>query len=93
MTEMLTSASYIQNREILNSQEEIEAALQSIHQHDDTGVAKRVWQLLETPQTVASLARAVASEYDIEPADCIDDIRVSLSTLYREELIQLSPDT
>lgn len=96
MTGILPTASYVQNREILHAQESKEAALQSIHQRDDAhlpGLAKRVWELLETPHTVASLSRIVASEYDVEPAECSDDIQASLTRLYREELIQLSPDT
>jgi len=96
MTGILSSASYIQNREILYAQESKEAALQSIHRRDDghlPGLAKRVWELLETPHTIASLSRVVATEYDVEPAECTDDIKTSLTRLYREELIQLSPDT
>ena len=64
MTGILPSASYIQNREALNSEDGKEAALQSIHQRDETrlpGMSKRLWELLETPQTFETITRVLAT--------------------------------
>lgn len=92
----LFSASYVQNRDLYVVDEDMEAALQSIQQSDDPhlpGVSKRIWELLETPQTIESLSRTVASEFHVDPSECTTDIKASLIRLYREDLIQLSPDT
>jgi hypothetical protein len=95
MTDILPSASYVQNREMLKAHAEKQKALQAIQQGNDEalpGSQQRIWELLETPQTVESLARVIANEFDAEPAECETEITASLSRLYREDLIQLSPD-
>jgi hypothetical protein len=96
MTAILPSASYIQNREVLLSHAEKQAALQAIQEIDSEalpGAQARIWELLETPQTVATITRVLANEFDARPADCVGEITASLTRLYREDLIQVSPDT
>jgi Coenzyme PQQ synthesis protein D (PqqD) len=95
MTDILPSASYVQNREMLKAHAEKQKALQAIQQGNDEalpGAQQRIWELLETPQTVESLSRVIATEFDAEPAECETEITASLTRLYREDLIQLSPD-
>jgi hypothetical protein len=95
MSLILPSASYIQNREVLDAHADKQTALQAIQELDSAslpGAQQRIWELLETPQTVESLTRALANEFDARPAECVGEITASLTRLYRKDLIQVSPD-
>ncbi|HLS80583.1 MAG TPA: PqqD family protein [Steroidobacter sp.] len=52
----------------------------------------RIWELLETPQTVETICRVLTNEFDLPPASSTEGVRIVLSRLYREDLIQASPD-
>jgi len=52
-------------------------------------VGSRVWQLLETPQTVAALRDAILEEYDVTPERCEEDLFALLRHLAEEELIEV----
>ena len=96
MTAILPSASYVQNRDAFKSHAEKYAALREIQEHETEalpGAQARIWELLETPQTVETITRVLANEFDARPADCVGEVTASLSRLYREDLIQVSPDT
>ena len=95
MTAILPSASYVQNRQVLHAHAEKQAVLREIQEREIPalpGAQERIWELLETPQTVETLTRVLANEFDARPADCVGEITASLSRLYREDLIQVSPD-
>jgi hypothetical protein len=83
MKDISRSASYIQNVELLSAEAAKQAALRSIC--DEDPAARHMWDLLETPQTVDTLARQLD--------DDVSDIETSLTKLIREELIQISPDS
>ncbi len=51
----------------------------------DTG--GRIWELLEQPRTVADLCRALAAEYDAEPAVLRDDVIEFVERLQAEQAI------
>jgi hypothetical protein len=95
MTAILPTASYIQNRQMLTAHAGKQAALRDIQAHDIEalpGAQQRIWELLETPQTVETLTRVLANEFDARPSECVGEITASLTRLYREDLIQVSPD-
>jgi hypothetical protein len=54
---------------------------------------QRIWELLETPQTVATICRVLVREGELQPERCEPEVKSLLTKLYREDLIQLSPDT
>lgn len=83
MKEISKSASYVQNLDLLAAEASKQAALRSICAHNPA--AQQVWKLLETPQTLDSLARQLD--------DDAGGIKASLTTLIREELIQITPDS
>lgn len=84
MQHITKGASYVQNRAMLRAQAGKQEALHSICEGDSA--ARQVWDLLQTPQTVDTLARRLEDEN-------VDDITASLTKLMREELIQISPDS
>ena len=49
--------------------------------------ARRIWELVETPRTVADLCRQLAEEYDVEPEVCRRDVLAFLEELRSEGLI------
>src|SRR5262245_44220502 len=54
-------------------------------------VAGRVWELLREPTTIAEVSERIAAEYDVEPDECLDDLRAFGSTLADEGLIVTLP--
>ncbi len=50
-------------------------------------VAAKIWQLLETPHTVAELCSTIVSEYDVEPDRCHRDVSDFLQTLRDKKLV------
>lgn len=85
MAEILPGGSYVRNPKAPQDPARRREVLSSIAtlQSDET---LRVWELLETPQTVDSLCRSLGKTGE-EP------IRSALSTLYDNDMIQVSPDT
>lgn len=83
------SASYIRFSELIESESAKREMLRSLCVQSTT--AQRVWELLETPQTVATLTRRLSASAGSHPdaaeiADC-------LTRFLRAELIQVSPDS
>ena len=59
--------------------------------HGLAGPAARIWELLETPQTIAALCRALIDEFDVDPAECASDTRAFLATLLEQALVLEQP--
>jgi Coenzyme PQQ synthesis protein D (PqqD) len=53
----------------------------------------RIWDLLQTPQTIETLCRVLASEFGLSRDRCSEEVRAVLGRLYAQGLIQVSPDT
>ncbi len=51
--------------------------------------ATRVWQLIETPQTVDALVAALMAEHDVEEGECRDGLAELLRSLEAEGLVRL----
>ncbi|MCU0527692.1 MAG: PqqD family peptide modification chaperone [Elainella sp. Prado103] len=52
-------------------------------------VGARLWELVQQPQTVADLRDTILSEYEVDAATCLQDIRMILQALMEAELILL----
>jgi Coenzyme PQQ synthesis protein D (PqqD) len=92
MTLLLHSASYVWNDAACVDSLPEDAVLRALPEVDErtAPTARRIWELLETPQTIETLCRVLRRECDAEPEP---DVRIVLDGLLREDLIQLSPDT
>ena len=94
MTQILHSASYFWNDAPLpDAHDAMLRALPESVDERTAAAAMRIWELLETPQTVETLCRVLHRELHVETETCNHDIQIVLSGLLREDLIQLSPDT
>jgi Coenzyme PQQ synthesis protein D (PqqD) len=92
MNEIQGSASYVRNPEAPGAAPDPEA-LQHASDVTPPDANVRIWELLETPQTVETICRVLRNEFDLPPASCTEGVKVVLTKLYREDLIQQSPDT
>ena len=96
MVEIQGSAAYVRNQEAGEQRADERALLESVQEASDLtppDANLRIWELLETPQTVETICRVLRSEFDLPPASVTEGVRIVLTQLYREDLIQLSPDT
>jgi Coenzyme PQQ synthesis protein D (PqqD) len=96
MTTILHSASYVWNDAApfdVQAHEAMRRALPDASDERTASAARRIWELLETPQTVETLCRVLRRELNVDPDVCTRDVRIVLDGLLREDLIQLSPDT
>lgn len=95
MTEILPTASYLRCADRLDPRtaQSVLYSLCQRHGFKPPEASLRIWQLLETPQTVTTICRILAREYDVPTQMCDPSVRSFLADLYREDLIQVSPDT
>lgn len=49
--------------------------------------ARRIWELLETPKSVAALCEQLRNEFDVDPSVCEQEVLGFLRQLQAEELI------
>jgi hypothetical protein len=92
MNEIEGSASYVRSSDPPEAPLDAEA-LQHASDVTPPDANLRIWELLETPQTVETICRVLRHEFDLPPAACTEGVRVVLTKLYREDLIEQSPDT
>jgi hypothetical protein len=96
MIQIEGSASYVRNPDALpvgDDEKALLETLQHISEANPPEASVRIWELLETPQTVETICRVLRNEFDLPPAASVEGVRIVLAELYREDLIQLSPDT
>ena len=93
MNEIQGSASYVRNPDALDAAPDPRSLLERASDVTPPDANLRIWELLETPQTVETICRVLRNEFDLPPASCTEGVKVVLTKLYREDLIQLSPDT
>jgi len=94
MSTILISASYLQNSDRPGSDRL--GALLSICERSplgSTAASRRIWELLETPQTVATICRVLSHEHRLDPQMLLPAVESLLAELYESDLIQVSPDT
>lgn len=53
--------------------------------------AYRIWKLIEEPVSVASLCDSLSREFQVERAQCEEDVLVLLDGLARDGLVTLGP--
>jgi hypothetical protein len=52
-------------------------------------VGARIWNLMQEPRAVAEIQSTIASEYDVEPERCAQDLTELLQKLLAEGLIEV----
>jgi hypothetical protein len=86
------TASYVWNPHAAALKEQLQERLKS---HEELAIgesSERIVELLKTPQTVESIRRVLINEFGEEEEASEQHVETLLSSLYREDLIQMSPD-
>ena len=52
-------------------------------------VGARIWELLQTPQTLGQLSDRLLEEYDVDRTQCLQDVSKILQDLHNAQLIQI----
>lgn len=53
-------------------------------------VTRRIWELIETPRTLADLADCLTGEYDVDPEICRVEVRSVIEHLVAENLVSIA---
>lgn len=87
MTELLNAA-YVRNQTTLREggQKNLDDVLRA------SPLGARAWELLQTPQTIVSLSRALAREQSTDEDACRGPVEGLMKSLFAKDLIQVSPD-
>jgi hypothetical protein len=56
-----------------------------------TNVGARVWQLVQTPRTLADIVDVLVSEYEVTPDQAEDDLQKLLEELHARGLVAITP--
>jgi len=51
-------------------------------------VARRVWELLETPKSIAGLREAICTEFDVDAQTCEADLDEFVSQLLAKDVVR-----
>lgn len=81
------------NGDIIFSDMGEETVMMSIEKGEYYGldaIGRRVWELLETTQTVSSLCSRLCEEFEVTQEQCSRDVLTFLQTLAEKDLIILS---
>ena len=90
MTSITEGTTVVRAENLLATDLDDETILMSIEQGAYYGMeqtARRIWELIATPHTVADLCRQLAEEYQVEPEVCRKDLLPFLEELRSEGLI------
>jgi hypothetical protein len=95
VAEIRSSASYVRHsaQHSRIDQEQVLRSLQHRGEFDEPDSARKIWELLETPQTVASITRALGHDADGESQRYAHQVEDVLEQLFEADLIELSPDS
>jgi hypothetical protein len=51
-------------------------------------VASRIWELLETPKTIAQLCRQICGEFDVDPQTCEAEVLKFVNDLINNGIVR-----
>ena len=54
-----------------------------------SSVGARIWELIETPQTIESLCDRLVAEYEVDPATCRAEVNTFLTALGQHQAIRI----
>jgi Coenzyme PQQ synthesis protein D (PqqD) len=93
MNTILIGASYLQNSDPLARSQAVLTSICERSELAPAGVSLRIWDLLETPQTVGTICRMLSNEWHLDPKAFHPAVEALFAELYARDLIELSPDT
>lgn len=86
-TTLIQKSTNINSREFDGETVMMNKSMENYFGLDEVGT--RVWQLLETEQSLVQLCEALTQEYDVALNDCIQDTTAFLEKLLNDDLISV----
>jgi hypothetical protein len=95
VAEIQTGASYVRQSPRPNGTDDrqILSSIEKTQTRWPTETTLAVWSLLQTPQTVESVARVLSQGGSAEGEHCIGEVKAVFAQWVDADLIQLSPDS
>jgi hypothetical protein len=56
-----------------------------------TAIGARIWELIETPESIDTLCAQLLSEYEVEPGDCRAEVEAFLRDLASHGAVEIDP--
>ena len=84
---------FVKNSDILSSTIDNEVVMMSSEKgmyYNLNPIGSRIWELLETPQTIESLCTQLMDEYDVDEATCKQETEEFIQSLSERGLIEMS---
>ena len=91
---MIRNASVVVNPEQLSTQlgnEVVILGLRDSVYYGLSDVGARVWEVLQTPHTVAEIVDVLVAEYDVPAERAETDVQVLLADLHARGLVDITP--
>lgn len=63
--------------------------IESGYYHELNPVASRIWQIIETPQSVGTICEHLVQEYDVDADDCVRDVVEFLADFDTLKLVEI----
>ena len=84
---------FIKSTQILSSTIDDEVVMMSSEKgmyYNLNPIGSRIWELLETPQTIDSLCAQLIDDYDVDEATCKQETEEFIQSLSERGLIEMS---
>lgn len=82
----------VRNEEIIFSDMDDETVMMSMEKGEYYGinpVGRRIWELLETPVTVAGICEVLCDEYNVSPEQCFKEVLAFLARMSEKDIIKV----
>ena len=93
MTGVDTSKRYLRNPDLLSVDMDGDLVMMSIETGNYfgvSGVGPFVWELIETPRSIAEMVGAICAEFEVDPETATADLRSFLDQLAGNGMIEVS---
>lgn len=90
------NAKFIQNNEIVFSKMDDEIVMMNLEKGEYYGISpvgSRIWELLETPQTVDDICRTLCEEYAVTLEQCTEEVLSFITQMKGKNIITIIDDT
>ena len=94
MTEIANDARFMRDPDLVAADMDGDLVMMSIDNgeyYGVGGVGPRVWELLESPRTVAQISAAIVEEFDVEADTCREDMLGFIRQLLDMGLVRRIP--
>jgi len=55
-----------------------------------SGVAKRIWEHLDSPKSIGDVCQLLQAEFEVEPAQCIKDVLGFVEQMISENMVRVA---